>query len=186
MPSAPSLFKFIITTTSLELVGRPSGKRATCGMLTIIPAANQSRTLMISLMAALRTTITLSSDPVDRRVFCTPLAIINTAAKTKTTSAMPNIVIAVVNRREIELRSMYLRGICTRSLPYVSKSFDDARRQHSPQRDIRCDQTDGKTSDAADHNSFRFDVENRKPPFRQRGLKSLDGGNRHCQTHHPA
>ena len=44
---------------------------------------------MISLIAALRTTIILSSEPVERKVFCTPLAIINTAVKTNTTSAMP-------------------------------------------------------------------------------------------------
>jgi len=54
----------------------------------------------------------LSSEPVDLRVFCTPFAIINTAVKTKTTKAMPIIVIAVVSRREIELRTIYLSGNC--------------------------------------------------------------------------
>jgi hypothetical protein len=67
--------------------------------------------LMISLMAALRTTIRLSSEPVERSVFSTPLAIIKTAVKTKTTKAIPSIVITVVKRRDEELRRMYLSGI---------------------------------------------------------------------------
>ena len=82
---------------------------------------------MISLIAALRTTIMLSSEPVERSVFCTPLAIIKTAENTKTTSAMPIIVIAVVNRREIELRTMYFNGICTSNSSDVAQPFDDAR-----------------------------------------------------------
>ena len=106
----------MITTTSLELIGLPSAKRATCGRFTMIPAASRSRMLMISLIAALRTTIMLSSEPVERSVFCTPLAIISTAEKTNTTSAMPSMVIAVVKRREIELRTIYFRGICITTL----------------------------------------------------------------------
>ncbi len=70
---------------------------------------------MISLIAAFRTTIMLSSDPVDRSVFCTPLAIISTAENTNTTSAIPNMVITVVSRREVELRMMYFSGICIRN-----------------------------------------------------------------------
>ena len=102
----------MITTTSLELIGRPSVDRATCGMLVTMPAASRSIMLMISLAAALRTTVTLSSEPVDFNVCCTPLAIIRTAVKTNTTSAMPRIVKTVVRRRDDELRKIYFSGIC--------------------------------------------------------------------------
>ena len=102
----------MITTTSLELMGRPSADRATCGMLVTMPAASRSMMLMISLAAALRTTVTLSSEPVDFNVCCTPLAIIRTAVKTNTTRAMPRIVKTVVRRRDDELRKMYFSGIC--------------------------------------------------------------------------
>src|SRR5262249_40392832 len=64
--------------------GRPSGDRATCGRLVTIPAASRSMMLMISLVAALRTTVTLSSERVDFKVCWTPLAIIKTAVKTNT------------------------------------------------------------------------------------------------------
>src|SRR5678816_1111685 len=82
----------------------------------MIAAASRSRILMISLIAALRTTIMLSSEPVERSVFCTPLAIISTAEKTNTTKATPSMVIAVVKRRETELRTMYFREICITTL----------------------------------------------------------------------
>ncbi len=72
--------------------------------------------LMISLAAALRMTIILSSEPVERSVFCTPLAIINTALKTNTTKATPIMVIAVVKRRDDELRKIYFSGICIMKL----------------------------------------------------------------------
>src|SRR5262245_9868620 len=65
MPSDPILCRFMMTTTSLELMGCPSGDRATCGRLVTIPAASRSMMLMISLVAAFRTTVTLSSKPVD-------------------------------------------------------------------------------------------------------------------------
>jgi len=68
--------------------------------------------LMISLAAALRATVTLSSEPVDLSVCWTPLAIIKTAVKTKTTRAMPRTVIRVVSRRDEELRRMYFSGTC--------------------------------------------------------------------------
>jgi hypothetical protein len=67
--------------------------------------------LMISLVAALRTTVTLSSEPVDFKVCWTPLAIIKTAVKTNTTRAMPRIVTPVVRRRDDELRRIYFNGI---------------------------------------------------------------------------
>ena len=113
-----------MTTTSLELMGRPSADRATCGMLMTIPAASRSMMLMISLAAALRTTVTLSSEPVDFNVCCTPLAIINTAVKTNTTSAMPRIVKTVVRRRDDELRKIYFSGICiTRRASSLRRSW---------------------------------------------------------------
>src|SRR5262245_211117 len=40
IPSDPIFRRFIITTTSLELMGCPSGDRATCGRLVTIPAAS--------------------------------------------------------------------------------------------------------------------------------------------------
>src|SRR3954469_16100271 len=113
-----------MTTTSLELIGRPSGNLATCGKLVKMPAASRSKMLMISLMAAFLTTIMLSFEPVDLKVFCTPLAIINTAVNTNTTRAMPEIVIIVVKRRDEELRKIYLMGICMR-LADVAQAFDD-------------------------------------------------------------
>ena len=90
---------------------------------------------MISLIAALRTTIILSSEPVERSVFCTPLAIISTAENTNTTSATPSMVITVVKRRETELRTIYFSGICitNRDLDYVhrkSQSHHEAHEDH--------------------------------------------------------
>ena len=133
-----------MTTTSLELMGRPSADRATCGMLVTIPAASRSMMLMISLAAALRTTVTLSSEPVDFNVCCTPLAIINTAVKTNTTSAMPRIVKTVVRRRDDELRKIYFSGICI-NLPDVPQAFDDPGRENSPSRNDRSDQAHQQT-----------------------------------------
>jgi len=45
------------------------------------------------------------------------LAIINTALKTNTTSAMPSMVMIVVSRREDELRKIYFSGTCTMDYP---------------------------------------------------------------------
>src|SRR5215475_2915852 len=73
IPSDPIFRRFIITTTSLELMSCPSGDRATCGRLVTIPAASRSMMLMISLDAALRTTVTLSSEPVDFKGLLDPI-----------------------------------------------------------------------------------------------------------------
>jgi hypothetical protein len=95
---------------------------------------------MISLAAALRSMTPLSSEPVDFKVCCSPLAIIKTAVKTNTTKAKPMTVTAVVIRRDSELRKIYLKGICIFcalralryahcALPHMPEAFDDSGRE---------------------------------------------------------
>src|SRR5262245_19375273 len=140
MPSDPILGRFMMTTTSLELMGRPSADRATCGMLVTIPAASRSMMLMISLAAAVHTTVTLSSEPVDFSVCCTPLAIIRTAVKTNTTRAMPRTKYTVVRRRDEELRKIYFSGICNQTSPDMPQAFDNPCRQNAAGRNNRSDE----------------------------------------------
>ena len=96
----------MIATASLELRGVPAAERATCGMPAINVATSRSRMLSVSLFAALRRTITFSSEPVARSACWMPRAIISTALNTKTTSAMPRTVMLVVKRRAAKLRTM--------------------------------------------------------------------------------
>ena len=58
----------------------------------------------------LRMRTTLSQDPVSTRVFCRPSASMRMAAKTKTTSAMPEAVRIVVRRLVQRFRKLYETG----------------------------------------------------------------------------
>src|SRR5215813_14122010 len=111
IPSDPIFRRFIITTTSLELMGCPSGDRDlrqvsdNPGRFSIDDAHDLACRRLAHHGA-------LSSEPVDFKVCWTPLAIIKTAVKTNTTRAMPRIVTPVVRRRDDELRRIYFNGIC--------------------------------------------------------------------------
>ena len=67
-------------------------------------ACSLSRRLWTSDSAEARKTTALSEEPVATRVWRRPSASIRTAAKTKTTRAMPPAVRAVVRRRVTRLR----------------------------------------------------------------------------------
>ena len=95
----PFLGRAISTTASLARSLRPSGPIAAWGSISTIEACPRSMPLITSDVEPLRQTTTLSGEPVSTSVFWRPSAIIRTAAKTNTTSAIPETVRLVVNRR---------------------------------------------------------------------------------------
>src|SRR3989304_7874612 len=111
-----------------------------------------------------------------------PLAIINTAVKTKTTRAMPSIVMTVVSRRDDELRRTYLIGICIAHSAHMPQAIDDARGEDSPGRNHGRDQAHEQPRSAPEQNRFRFQIEYRKPSFGKRSLKTVKRGQGHAQT----
>jgi hypothetical protein len=66
--------------------------------------------LSTSLVEPLRSTTTLSYEPVATSVFCRPSANMSMAAKTKTTSAIPEAVRKVVSLLVQRLRKLYESG----------------------------------------------------------------------------
>ncbi|MCY1301314.1 hypothetical protein D9M68_748240 [compost metagenome] len=96
----------ISTTASREAIGWPAPVMATAGCISRMPAWPRSTALWISVSAPLRITTTLSRSPVVTSVFFRPASSISMVAKTKTTSASPPAVSAVVSRRAHRLRAI--------------------------------------------------------------------------------
>src|SRR3990170_3134779 len=111
-----------------------------------------------------------------------PLAIISTAVKTKTTRAMPSIVITVVSRRDDELRRTYLIGICIAHSAHMPQAVHDARSENAPGRHDSRDQSYQQPRSAPEQNRFRFQKKYRKPTLGQCRLKTLNRRQRHAQT----
>jgi hypothetical protein len=91
------LRRAIRTTASFAQAWLPAD--ATWGSISTIEACARSIPLITSDVDPLRKTTTLSSEPVSTSVFWSPAAIIRTAAKTNTTSAIPETVRIVVSLR---------------------------------------------------------------------------------------
>ena len=102
----PALGRAIRTMTSRAARGFPSVSWAISGWVSMTAASERCTMLTTSLSADRRTTTTLSGDPVSTRVFFNPSASMRTAAKTKTTRAMPAAVRKVVSLRVQRLRKL--------------------------------------------------------------------------------
>ena len=100
----PRLGRLMSTMASSATRRRPSLPRAISGWAPIIPAWVRSMALWTSDSDPARSTTTLSKEPVATRVRRKPSESISTAAKTKTTNAMPAAVRNVVSRRARRLR----------------------------------------------------------------------------------
>src|SRR5581483_8078738 len=91
--------------------GFPDASRLICGRN--LSASNWSRLTAeeVSVVDPLRTTTTLSGDPVSLIAELSPATIAITITNTATTSAIPPAVIAVDTRLTSRLRRLYLSGI---------------------------------------------------------------------------
>ena len=92
-PGFPIYGRLMISTTSRETRGFPPELVSTSGSVAVTAACSRLMMLLISALAAFRSTMKLSSDPVATRARWSPWAIISTAAKTKTTRAIEAVVL---------------------------------------------------------------------------------------------
>ena len=89
----------MITTSSEDVSGRPSGPRATCGRASRIGTSGRRTALVVSAVEPLRRTIAFAGDPLATSVARNPCAIARVITNTATTMAMPPAVIAAVPLR---------------------------------------------------------------------------------------
>jgi len=99
------LGRVLSTTGSLLISWWPWASVAISGMLPMMSACSRPMPELISAPAPLRSTITLSSEPVATSVSWMPSLIISTVANTYTTRPMPSAVSSVVTRRTQRLRA---------------------------------------------------------------------------------
>ncbi len=105
-PAPPRLGRLINDTTSRRARVCPVASWAISGWLSATEACPGVRMDCISAWAERRRAMTLSGLPVETRVSLRPWASMSTAAKTKTTRAMPVAVRKVVSRRTHRLRRL--------------------------------------------------------------------------------
>ncbi len=91
----------MIVSSSGDASGRPSAPRAICGKVSTIGTSGRMTALVVSAVAALRSTIALPGAPLATSVARKPCASASVITNTATTIAMPMAVMAAVPLRTI-------------------------------------------------------------------------------------